>query len=155
MNKSQRSLQEEYEKVFHSTQDAMFLIQVIDENHFKYLRNNKAHQTTTGISCAYLRGRTPQELVGNELGNTVAANYRRCLEQSGPISYEETLDLPGGKRTWQTTLTPVIQDGRPVLIVGSSQDITERKQAEQDLERERALLVRCLGQYPGGHYHLR
>ncbi|MDZ7760641.1 MAG: EAL domain-containing protein [Desulfovermiculus sp.] len=132
----QNSVKMEYEKVFHSTQDAMFLIQVVDEDHFRYVRNNRAHQQATEFSCEYLRGKTPQELVGNELGTIVAANYRRCVQEAAPISYVETLDLPAGKRTWQTTLTPVFQDGQPVYIVGSSQDITQRKQAEETLQQK-------------------
>lgn len=36
---------------------------------------------------------------------------------------------------WNTTLTPVVKNGRVSYIVGSSHDITDRKRAEQRLQR--------------------
>jgi signal transduction histidine kinase len=46
------------------------------------------------------------------------------------IQYEETLILPLGKKTFHTTLFPVIYDGKVVNIVGSGRDITEQKMIE-------------------------
>jgi len=128
-----RAASEEFERVFHSTQDALFLMEVGDDGSFTFIRNNRAHEEATGLSLSDIRGKTPHELLGEELGNRVVENYRRCVRTGKPISYEETLLLPGGERTWQTTLTPAMQDDRPVYIVGSAQDITARKHAEQRL----------------------
>ncbi len=44
------SLMEEYEKVFNGTQDALFLIEIIDENTFRFMRTNRTHQQKTGIT---------------------------------------------------------------------------------------------------------
>lgn len=126
----------EYETVFNSSQSAMFLIEVVADNTFCYIRNNKAHQAATGISLEELRGKTPPELVGEQLGHQIAQKYQTCVQLAKTISYEETLDLPGGKKTWYTNLTPVInQHGEVTHIVGSSEDITERKKAEDALEK--------------------
>jgi len=128
-----RSLMEEYEKVFNGTQDALFLIEIIDENTFRFMRTNRTHQQKTGISLEEIMGNTPRELLGPETGRQVENNYRHCIKKGSPITYEETLDLPGGKCVWQTTLTPVFQDSRPAYIVGSSQDVTVRKKYEEKL----------------------
>ncbi len=128
------SLLEEYEKVFNGTQDAMFLIEVVDEGTFKVIRTNRAHQEKTGISLEQVIGKTPREIAGPEMGEKMEDNYRRCILKGEPIYYEETLDLPGGKYVWHTTLTPVFQDGRPTCIVGSSQDITIKKKYEEKLQ---------------------
>ena len=37
-------LTNEYEKVFNGTQDAMFLVKVLENGEFRYVRNNLAHQ---------------------------------------------------------------------------------------------------------------
>ncbi|MCX8061728.1 MAG: ATP-binding protein, partial [Anaerolineales bacterium] len=70
-------------------------------------------------------------------------NYQRCVDNGYPITYEETLDLPGGRRTWLTTLTPVVQDNHIKYIVGAGTDITEQKAAQeiirQSEERYRTL----------------
>jgi len=126
---------EEHETIFHGTQSAMFLVDVVDEETFRFIRNNFAHQELTGISTENMSGKSPQDLLGKEAGEKIALKYQLCVQSAGPISYEETLDLPGGQRTWHTTLTPVFnQDNEVVNIVGSSQDITEQKQAEKVLK---------------------
>jgi len=37
----------------------------------------------------------------------VSGNYRECLQSGEALQYVEELDLPGGRRTWKTVLTPV------------------------------------------------
>ncbi len=127
-----------YEAIFREMEDAVFLFdveQTDDDYRFTFRRNNASHQERTGLSEDEVRGRTPQELLGDEQGAAVAANYRRCVEQGGPIEYEETLDLPGGTSHWQTKLTPITENGQVTQVVGVARDITEQKEQEQHLQR--------------------
>ena len=125
---------QDYEMVFQSTQAALFLVRVEGPSQFRYLRNNNTHQQATGIRLEDLQGKTPQELLGVEFGDRIAENYRQCLNAVEPYTYEETLDLPGGIRTWLTTLTPVWEGSTPSYIVGSSMDITEQKRTKEKLK---------------------
>lgn len=61
-------LTKEYEKVFNGTQDAMFLIKVLKNCEFRYVRNNLAHQNKTGILLEKIMDKSPQELLGKEMG---------------------------------------------------------------------------------------
>ena len=124
----------EFEKVFNGTQDAMFLVRVTDSGEFRFIRNNTAHQEKTGLYPELIRDKTPQELLGADMGDSVAANYQRCVEKRGAVSYEETLTLPEGTRFWLTTLTPILEQGVVTHIVGSSADLTDRKVLEDKLE---------------------
>jgi diguanylate cyclase (GGDEF)-like protein/PAS domain S-box-containing protein len=123
----------EYERVFQSTQDAMFLIRVDAGPGFRFIRNNQSHQQRTGLRLEDFRDKTPQKLLGPEIGDVLEKNYLRCIQAGHPVSYEERLALPGGERFWHTTLTPVQEHGKIAFIVGSSQDITQRKKAEEKL----------------------
>ncbi|MDN5302947.1 MAG: diguanylate cyclase, partial [Thermoanaerobacteraceae bacterium] len=134
-----RELATELETVFNGTQDAMFLVRV-ENGEFRYIRNNAAHQKLTGFGLEKLQGKTPRELAGEEIGEKVEANYRRCLEARTAITYEETLKLPGGERVWMTSLSPVFENGKVKYLVGSSKDITLQKRAEEELYREKELL---------------
>ncbi|QSG04928.1 PAS domain-containing sensor histidine kinase [Halapricum desulfuricans] len=127
-----------YETIFCEIEDAVFLIdveQTDDDYTFTFRRNNASHQEQTGISEDEIRGRTPAELLGEKQGAEVSARYRRCVEQEETIEYEETLDLPGGTKHWQTKLTPIIGDGDIRGIVGVARDVTERKEQRRELQR--------------------
>lgn len=128
-------LTNEYEKVFNGTQDAMFLVKVLENGEFRYVRNNLAHQSKTGILFEQLINKSPQELLGTVMGKQVEKHYQECLDTRNSISYEEELQLPEGKRIWLTTLTPIFEEERVSHIVGSSSDITERKKLELELEK--------------------
>ena len=105
---------------------------------FAYRRLNRSHEEKTGLSTAELRGKTPREVFGDDLGREVEANYRRCYELQETITYEEELTLPRNERIWQTKLSPVVVDDEVTQIVGIARDVTERTRLERELrERER------------------
>ena len=143
-----RVLKEEYETVFHGTRDALFLVEVIDNETFRYIRNNRSHEERTGLSAEQMKGKTPQELLGEEFGSRIALNYMRCVQAAAPLTYEETLELPAGTRTWTTTLTPVFQGDEIGYIVGSSQDITVSKEVEKRLMQNEERFQKMLSLIP-------
>ncbi|MBM7561399.1 sensor domain-containing diguanylate cyclase [Fusibacter tunisiensis] len=128
-------LSEEYEILFNGTQDAIFLVKVEPNEVFRFLQNNLAHQKMTGLKLEDILGKTPQELLGQEMGDKIADNYRCCLKQNKLVDYEETLDLPGGTRIWHTTLNPIFENKKIKYIVGLSREITQQKEIEKTLER--------------------
>lgn len=135
-------LSREYETILNTTHSSIFLISVDDRDRLVFDRLNPQEEKLTGLNSEAVRGKTPVEALGPEIGEMVQRNYRRCLELKRAISYEETLHLPGGKRTWLTHLSPVLDGDRVIKIVGSGQDITERVEAEQKHQRENERLRR-------------
>lgn len=138
-----RQVKEEYESVFESAQDAIFVwdVEATNSDHeFRLQRLNPAHEITSGLSTAEDRGKTPRELLGEEIGAEVAANYRRCVQAREPIVYDEVLEMPSGTIQWRTKLGPVIRNGEVVQLVGVARDITERKEREHQLEQDRVQL---------------
>ncbi len=135
-----KKLSFEYERVFNGTQDSLFLLEVIDGEKFRFIRNNLSHQNLTGLSLEQIQGKYPIDILGEELALSVEQNYISCLKAGSSITYEESLDLPAGKRKWLTTLTPIYEENIIKFIVGSSLDITEKKKIERELiESERRL----------------
>lgn len=61
--------------------------------------------------------------------------FQRFNEREETITYEEEVRIDGEPTTWRTTLTPIFEGGRIHRIVGSSREITERKQRERALEQ--------------------
>ncbi len=128
-------LTKEYEKMFNGTQHAMFLLQVLENGEFRYIRNNLVHQIKTGFLLDQIMNKSPQELLGKEMGDLLVKKYQKCLYSRRSIIYEEEQSLPGGERIWLTTLTPVVEGDKVSHIVGSATDITERKKLELELEK--------------------
>ena len=131
-----RRLKEEYETVFETARDGIFLVDVVHEDddiRFEFRRLNPAHEAISGMTTEEIRGKTPREVLGEEVGAKVAANYRRCVEAEEPIAYNEVLEMPARPVHWRTKLGPVMADGDVTQIVGIARDITERKEREEEL----------------------
>ena len=151
INKKLNILSKEYNKLFHNTQDCIFLVKVIDGNKFKYIRTNTSHQKLTGIALSELRGKTPTEVVGDKQGKLIEKKYLECVKKAKSISYEEVLTLKSGTQIWHTTLNPIIENGKVINIVGSSHDITGRKQMEEKI-KEMSLIDQLTGLYNRRYY---
>lgn len=145
-----KRLLKDYDVLFNSSEETFFLIKVEENGEFRYLRNNQAHQRLTGFSTEDIQGKTPVELLGEELGRQIAANYQRCAEAGQTISYEETLDLPGGLRTWLTTLTPVFENNRLEYIIGAAQDISKIREYEEKIKQSETRYQKLFSQIQEG-----
>lgn len=80
--------------------------------------------------------KSPQELLGKEIGEIVSENYQQCVLTRKSIVYEEELTLPSATRILLTTLTPILKNDNVTHIVGSATDITERKQLKIELKKQ-------------------
>ncbi|MBF8435447.1 response regulator [Halanaerobiaceae bacterium Z-7014] len=129
------TLEQQYEIIFNNTNDAIFLLDVDKDDQIRFLKLNRTHEELTGLKTEDIKGKTPIEVFGEEFGSILEKNYRLCLKKKENIKYEEELDLPRGKKYWSTSLSPVIQNGRVVKIVGTARDITSRKKSEKQVKK--------------------
>jgi PAS domain S-box-containing protein len=125
---------EQAETIFQNAQDAIFLVDITDDDRYEIRRINRSYEETTGMAAEDLQGRTPREIFGDEIGTNVEARFRECVERGEPLDYEERLDLPGLPPHWHTRLAPVTVDDDVVGIVGATRNVTERKEREAELE---------------------
>lgn len=122
---------ERAETIFEHTQDALFLIDVGDDRRFTIRSVNRAYEELTGYSPDELKGRTPRELLGNDQGAEVEANFEKCVEKCEPIEYDEQLTLGETTKDWHTRLAPVIEDDRVIQLVGATRDITDQRERQR------------------------
>ncbi|CAI49419.1 receiver/sensor box histidine kinase [Natronomonas pharaonis DSM 2160] len=138
-HRSTEQLEREYETVFENVQEALFLLDVDEEGDIRFQRINQREADAIGKSTAAVRGKTPVEVFGEELGAELEANYRECLEKQASITYEEELVFDEEPTVWQTTLTPIVIDGAVERIVGATREITGLKRTQEELERKNDL----------------
>ena len=126
--------QKQVEYVFENNQIPSFVLEVIGEDTFRYIKTNRAFQKTVGLSQTQIEGKSPQELFGVDIGNRIASKCALCMSSRKTVAYEGELESSSGDMIWHTRVDPVLSDdGRVVSIWGSCEDITERKQAENAL----------------------
>lgn len=124
------NLTNQYATVINGSQDLMYLVKVCADGEFRFDMVNKKceerfHQR--------MEGKTLSELFANDFGKSLEAKFRHCIEARTPVIYEEVYNFLGKTRIGHTVLSPVIKDGIVVQIVGSTRDITEQKQAEDQI----------------------
>ena len=96
------------------------------------LMANRGFQTLLGIDPDDMIGKTSQELFPGEFGEKIAADDRKVLEDGSTVVIEEKFN----GRDYESTKF-VIDDGTGKRQLGGmTMDITQRKQAERELESQ-------------------
>lgn len=94
---------------------------------------NRAGERLLGMSRDALVGKNDFDLFSREQAEFFTSNDRAVLEQGILLDIsEETIDTPQGTRILHTKKLPLNDaQGNPQFLLGISEDITERKQAEE------------------------
>jgi len=139
---SRRRARTNYRELFEKTDTGV----VIADHETGTIRDvNPAYADIVGHDRADLIGANPGELTPEDAPYGEADAERR-LEQAveeGPQSFEWLHETATGEERWVTvTLTPAVLDGRQ-RVLGSIEDITDRKTHERELERQNDLFRRA------------
>jgi PAS domain S-box-containing protein len=107
---------------------------------FKYVLWNKACEQSYGYSSEEVLGKGPHDLFPGPEADVYCEQDRQTLMQGTLIEIpEQTVTTKsGGARTFHTKKLPIFDEaGSPRFLLGISEDITERKEAEKMLIRAR------------------
>jgi PAS domain S-box-containing protein len=119
--------------IYEGVEQAIFTLDVLENGEFRYVAFNPAAGRLSGKSTAEIRGNSP--------GEKVLPHYIDCVQAGVAITYEECLVFKNSPTWWLTTLNPIRDvSSRICRIVGTSTNITQRKQAESLLELQNKIL---------------
>jgi len=111
----------------------IFVLDVTSDGRFKFVSVNPAEEKALGLSSIEVSGKFIEQVLAEEVAKQVTEHYRSCLEAGTDISYEDELNLPGGRRYFRTTLTGVRNSaGHIHRIVGCCIDLTEVKRSQEE-----------------------
>ncbi|MBE9005859.1 PAS domain S-box protein [Fortiea sp. LEGE XX443] len=127
----------------------VFVVNVLGNGEFRFAGCNSALEKVVGINHASIFNKTPEELHGLVEGAVVTQRYQSCVEAGTSINYEECLTFDGQETWWLTTLNPLKNsEGIVYQIVGSTLNITDRKQAEAELQASQHFIQRIADSSP-------
>lgn len=116
---------------------ARWIVDVDTDATLRFRTVNPAYESLTGLTRGYMAGRRVGDLAPRlpiAQVEAIQANYRACIAAEHAIKYEEQLSIDGVSSWWLTTLTPILEAGRVVRIVGASVNIDEQKNAQHTLD---------------------
>jgi len=128
-------------KFFHSIVENMpAIVFVKDAEHLRFVMFNRAGEELIGIPRDDLLGKTDYDFFPPDEADFFRAKDKETIERGEVVEIaEEPLLTRNGERFLHTKKIVLADDnGKPQYLLGISQDITERRAAERDLEKLRA-----------------
>jgi PAS domain S-box-containing protein len=134
-----------YENIIEGVQDGIW---VTDGNDVIYFAN-KAMGIIAGIPPEEIQGRNVLKDFSRETTGDLIDFYNQAKKDKKPVWYEIEVKTPSNRNTWQNGwLIPQYEDNTFKGIICTINDITERKQAEEELNTSRDLLGSVLENIP-------
>ena len=128
------------------------MIFVKDAKDLKFVRFNKAGEDLLGYSREALIGKSDYDLFPKEEADFFTAKDRQVLEAGSLLDIpEEPIETKHhGLRILHTRKIPIYDEKfEPQYLLGISEDITDRKRAEEELRESEARLQDILDNSPG------
>ncbi|MFY4812894.1 PAS domain S-box protein [Haloarcula sp. AONF1] len=131
------------EAILENTTTPMFM----KDDEGEYLFVNHGYREMTGLTDAEIVGRTDFELFPEETAESTWANDRAVLHTGQPLEVEERVVIDDEAQQYLSTKVPIYDTGErsdpdtPVAVFGVASDITDIREQEQELQRERDRLA--------------
>jgi PAS domain S-box-containing protein len=127
--------------MYGAVSDILFYLSVEPGQRFRFLSVNPAFLRATGLREDQVIGRAADEVIPEPSRAVALASYARAVAQRGTVTWDEVTPYPAGTRYGEVSVSPIFdEDGRCTNLVGTVHDVTERRQSEQRLAAQAALL---------------
>ncbi len=126
--------------VYDGVEHLIFVVNVLKDGKFRYAGWNTPTAKAIGISNQDVIDKSPQEVFGDVQGIAIHQRYQSFIEAGKTITYEECQNFDGTDSWWLTTINPLKDtQGCIYCLVGTTFNITERKQTELALKEQTRL----------------
>lgn len=102
---------------------------------------NSEFERITHLTCEQVKNKTDYEIFSPNIAQLLTRNDQNVLSCVTPSQFEEVIELDDGLHTYLTVKFPLCDaTGKPYAICGISTNISERKQAQQKIREQAALI---------------
>lgn len=135
--------------IYNHLSESVFLIDVKDNESFRFVSVNRAFLQNTGLSEQAVVGRLVEEVIPEPYLEAALKQYKEAVKTKVSVQREEIGEYPSGMRVSLITITPYLDAGAIITrLVGSIQDITERVAAEKKVVQNSVKLQGILDSSP-------
>ncbi len=128
-----------YRTLVQATDDAIFA----KDADGRYITVNTEHARRLSMKSEDVVGKTPLQVFPEDVGEKIRADDLQTMQSGKAVETENTVETPDGVRVFLVRKVPIkTDDGNITGLLGISRDITERKQAEEELARQARELTR-------------
>lgn len=120
--------------------DVLFRLSVEPDDQYRFQYVNPAFCKATGLDARRVIGKHVHEIIPEPSLSTVLEHYRQAIVEHRTVHWDETSAYPAGTKHGAVSVTPVFNSrGECTELVGLVKDVTERKNHELRLERQKNL----------------
>lgn len=128
--------------IYNGVEASITVIDVLENGQFHINQVNDTALRMSGLSREQIEGKDLRQMMSEE---TIQNHHQACLDLGRPVTHEEALEINGETVWWLSTHTPLKDEqGKIVRLIGTSINITDRKNAELRLAEKTKELSQTL-----------
>ena len=141
-----------FQAYFEQSADCLFHIVETADGRLQYTAMNPSGLQHAGVPIDQILGRTPSDVLGNEVGGAIEAGMRMAIRSGKPFVYKPTFDMGEGSVVYDAVYIPIKNESAEIVgVLGCARDITAGRQMEETLLQ--AQKMEALGQLTSGTAH--
>jgi PAS domain S-box-containing protein len=122
--------------VLNNVSDVIFAIAVEPGESLRFASVNRRFLEATGLTESQVVGARVTDVIPEPAHELVFGKYREAIRSGQPVHWEEVTKYPSGVKIGHVTVVPVYDvSGACTQLVGLVHDVTERKQAEEQVRQ--------------------
>ncbi len=141
-----------FQTYFEQSVDCLFNVVEAADGRLLYTAMNSCGVQHVGVPLHRILGRTPTDVLGDDVGREIESGMRAAIKTKKPFYYKPTFDMGGGSVVYDAVYIPISNEKDVIVgVLGCARDITAERQMAMSLFN--AQKMEALANVTGGTAH--